>query len=64
MSKKPWIWLAWRIYETVRGSDVFVVQSTCSFVKEDKAGTVNDALMERWPWRFPGRRRSPWWRRR
>ena len=34
------------IYETVRGSDVFVVQSTCSFVKEDKAGTVNDALME------------------
>ena len=34
------------IYETVRGSDVFVVQSTCSFVKDAKAGTVNDALME------------------
>ena len=34
------------IYETVRGSDVFVVQSTCSFDKEGKAGTVNDALME------------------
>ena len=34
------------IYETVRGSDVFVVQSTCSFVKDEKAGTVNDALME------------------
>ena len=34
------------IYETVRGSDVFVVQSTCSFVKDDKTGTVNDALME------------------
>ena len=34
------------IYETVRGSDVFVVQSTCSFVKEGKPGTVNDALME------------------
>ena len=34
------------IYETVRGSDVFVVQSTCSFVKDDMPGTVNDALME------------------
>ena len=34
------------LYETVRGSDVFVVQSTCSFVKEGKPGTVNDALME------------------
>ena len=33
-------------YETVRGSDVFIVQSTCSFVKDGKAGTVNDALME------------------
>ena len=34
------------IYETVRGSDVFVVQSTCSFEKDGKPGTVNDALME------------------
>jgi len=34
------------IYETVRGSDVFVVQSTCSFTKNDRASTVNDALME------------------
>ena len=34
------------IYETVRGSDVFVVQSTCSFVKDGRASTVNDALME------------------
>ncbi len=34
------------IYETVRGSDVFVVQSTCSFEKDGKNGTVNDALME------------------
>ena len=34
------------IYETVRGSDVFVVQSTCSFVDDGKPGTVNDALME------------------
>ena len=33
------------IYETVRGSDVFVVQSTCSFVKDGKPGTVNDSLM-------------------
>ena len=34
------------IYETVRGSDVFVVQSTCSFIKDGKLHTVNDALME------------------
>ena len=34
------------IYETVRGSDVFVVQSTCSFVDEGKPGTVNDSLIE------------------
>ena len=35
------------IYETVRGSDVFVVQSTCSFVNKDgKLGSVNDSLME------------------
>ena len=34
------------IYETVRGSDVFVVQSTCAFVKDGKMSTVNDALME------------------
>ncbi len=34
------------IYETVRGSDVFVVQSTCSFEKDGKTSTVNDALME------------------
>ena len=34
-------------YETVRGSDVFVVQSTCSFVDKDgKQHSVNDALME------------------
>ena len=34
-------------YETVRGSDVFVVQSTCSFVDKDgKLHSVNDALME------------------
>ena len=34
-------------YETVRGSDVFVVQSTCAFVdKEGRSHTVNDALME------------------
>jgi len=34
-------------YETVRGSDVFVVQSTCSFVDKDgKSHSVNDALME------------------
>ena len=34
------------IYETVRGSDVFVVQSTCSFEKDGKQYSVNDALME------------------
>ena len=34
------------IYEPGRGSDVFVVQSTCSFVDEGKPGTVNDSLME------------------
>ena len=34
------------IFETVRGSDVFVVQSTCSFVKDGKLNTVNDSLME------------------
>ena len=34
------------IYETVRGSDVFVVQSTCSFVKDGRVSSVNDALME------------------
>ncbi len=34
------------IYETVRGSDVFVVQSTCSYEKDGKLYTVNDALME------------------
>lgn len=35
------------IYETVRGSDVFLIQSTCSFIGEGgKPGTVNDALME------------------
>ena len=34
------------IYETVRGSDVFVIQSTCSFVKDGKLSTVNDSLME------------------
>ena len=34
-------------YETVRGSDVFVVQSTCAFVDKDgKQHSVNDALME------------------
>ncbi|MCF2662765.1 ribose-phosphate pyrophosphokinase [Pseudoflavonifractor phocaeensis] len=34
-------------YETVRGSDVFVVQSTCAFVDKDgKSHSVNDALME------------------
>jgi len=33
-------------YETVRGSDVFVVQSTCSFVKDGALHSVNDALME------------------
>ena len=34
------------IYETVRGSDVFVVQSTCSYEKDGKHYTVNDSLME------------------
>ena len=40
------------VYETVRGADVFVVQSTCSFDVKDadgkviRHGTVNDALME------------------
>ena len=40
------------LYETVRGADVFVVQSTCSFDVKDangnviRHGTVNDALME------------------
>ena len=34
------------IYETVRGSDVFVVQSTCPFEKDGVSHTVNDALME------------------
>ena len=33
-------------YETVRGSDVFVVQSTCSFVKDGRLHSVNDSLME------------------
>ena len=34
------------LYETVRGADVFVVQSTCAFEKDGKFHTVNDALME------------------
>ncbi len=34
------------MYETVRGSDVFVVQSTCCFQKDGKDRSVNDALME------------------
>jgi len=34
------------LYETVRGSDVFVVQSTCSFERDMCHGSVNDALME------------------
>ena len=34
------------LYETVRGSDVFVVQSTCAFEKDGRFHTVNDALME------------------
>ena len=34
------------IYETVRGSDVFVVQSTCSYEKDGRMYTVNDSLME------------------
>ena len=28
------------LYETVRGSDVFVVQSTCSFVKDGKPALI------------------------
>ena len=34
------------IYESVRGSDVFVIQSTCAFEKDGRQFTVNDALME------------------
>ena len=34
------------IYETVRGSAGFVVQSTCAFEKDGRMFTVNDALME------------------
>ena len=34
------------LYETVRGSDVFVVQSTCPFEKDGRLHTVNDSLME------------------
>ena len=34
------------MYETVRGSDVFVVQSTCSYEKDGKVFSVNDSLME------------------
>ena len=34
------------IYETVRGADVFVVQSTCPFEKDGRLHTVNDSLME------------------
>lgn len=34
------------IYETVRGSDVFLVQATSSFVHNGRQGSVNDALME------------------
>ncbi len=33
-------------YETVRGSDVFLVQSTCSYTDNDRFHTVNDSLME------------------
>lgn len=33
-------------YETVRGSDVFLIQSTCSFTHENRFHTVNDSLME------------------
>ncbi|MFI3253318.1 MAG: ribose-phosphate pyrophosphokinase [Eubacteriales bacterium] len=33
-------------YETVRGSDVFLVQSTCSFTTGEHFHTVNDSLME------------------
>ena len=31
------------IYETVRGADVFVVQSTCPFEKDGRLHTVNDS---------------------
>ena len=34
------------LYETVRGSDVFVVQSTCPFEKDGRLHSVNDSLME------------------
>ena len=34
------------IYETVRGADVFVIQSTCPFEKAGRLHTVNDSLME------------------
>ena len=34
------------IYETVRGSDAFVIQSTCAFQNEGHSGSVNDSLME------------------
>lgn len=34
------------IYESVRGSDVFVIQPTCAFEKDGRQFTVNDALME------------------
>ena len=34
------------IYETVRGSDVFELQSTCAFEKHGVTHTVNDALLE------------------
>ena len=34
------------IYETVRGADVFAVQSTCPFEKDGRLHTVNDSLME------------------
>ena len=34
------------IYETVRGADVFVVQSTCPFEKDGRLHSVNDSLME------------------
>lgn len=33
-------------YETVRGSDVFLIQSTCSFHDDKRAYSVNDSLME------------------
>lgn len=34
------------IYETVRGSDVFLIQPTCSFDNNGKRFSVNDSLME------------------